>query len=423
MEVMDYFKQICSIPHCSFETKKMSEFLVDFCNKNGCKTVIDEFGTIHAIKGKPKLCLQAHYDMVCIGEAPNLELVVDNGYMMAKNSSLGADNGIGVAIMMNSISNFENIECLFTNDEEVGMIGATNFKGEIVSKYLLNLDSEDDNEVIIGCAGGLDLFASIDLQMQTTSIKNTYEVTVSRLRGGHSGIEIHKNIPNAIKVLARFLRENECKLVSIDGGERSNSIPTKAKAVVACEKELVSNNEFISVKKIESSNEVMVNGDRVLAFINSFSQGVRSYDANISIVLNSINLSLVNIKDNKVILTFFARSMDEKGLRELEFETTELAKVLGFDVSVKDRSVAWKPEITEFANDVLKQLQVFRPEAKITAIHAGLECGILKDGQKNLTVCSIGPNIHSPHSTNEKVELASVDIITKVVNNIVRKYQ
>ncbi|AQW86025.1 aminoacyl-histidine dipeptidase [Campylobacter pinnipediorum subsp. caledonicus] len=423
MEVMDYFKQICSIPHCSFETQKMSEFLVDFCNKNGCKTVMDEFGTIHAIKGKPKLCLQAHYDMVCIGEAPNLELVVDNGYMMAKNSSLGADNGIGVAIMMNAISNFENIECLFTNDEEVGMIGATNFKGEIVSKYLLNLDSEDDNEVIVGCAGGLDLFASIDSKMQITSIKNTYEVTVSRLCGGHSGIEIHKNISNAIKVLTRFLKENDCKLVSIDGGERSNSIPTKAKAVVVSEKELVSNNEFISVKKIDSSKEVMANGDIVLAFINSFSQGVRSYDANINIVLNSINLSLVNIKDGKVVLTFFARSMDEKGLRELEFETTELAKVLGFDVVVKDRSVAWKPEITDFANDILKQLQVFRPEAKITAIHAGLECGILKDGQKNLTVCSIGPNIHSPHSTNEKVELASVEIITKVVNNIVRKYQ
>ena len=182
----------------------MRECLADFARSHGCEVSIDEVGNIHAIKGEPKICLQSHYDMVCMGDAPNIKIRYDDdGFMRAHNSSLGADNGIGVAIMMQMLGEFKNIECLFTNDEEVGLIGANGFKGQLISKKLLNLDSEDDNEVIIGCAGGINVFAAMNVRDKHEAQGELYEVRVSGDPGGHSGNEIHKDIPNAIKILVK----------------------------------------------------------------------------------------------------------------------------------------------------------------------------------------------------------------------------
>ncbi|MBT0784852.1 M28 family peptidase, partial [Campylobacter upsaliensis] len=126
---------------------------------------VDNAGNIRAYKGNPKICLQSHYDMVCMGEAPNIQMYEENGYLKAKNSSLGADNGIGVSLMMQALKDFENIECLFTNDEEVGLCGANNLTHTLISNKLLNLDHESDDEVVIGCAGGVDIFANLDLKI------------------------------------------------------------------------------------------------------------------------------------------------------------------------------------------------------------------------------------------------------------------
>lgn len=423
MRILEHFKSICAVPHCSFDTQKLGDFLREFCVKNDAKVRVDEWGNIHAIKGEPKICLQSHYDMVCIGEAPNLELYEEQGFLKAKNSSLGADNGIGVAIMMSALENFKNVECLFTNDEEVGLIGANNFNGKIVSKYLLNLDSEDDNEVIIGCAGGLNIFAKISARMKKITPEQGYEVEVFGLSGGHSGVEIHKNIPNAIKILAKILRQNNAKIVSISGGERSNSIPTNAKAIVVASDFKVAKNQNIRVKKLGLFDKVLSNSDKILTLINAFAQGVRSYDKELATPINSINLSTLSQKNGSVEIEFFARAMDDSGICDLRFETSELAAALGFELSYKDRSVAWRPSQSEFAKDVLNELRNFRPNAFITAIHAGLECGVLADKQHGLVACSIGPNIYSPHSKNERVELASIKIISQVVDKILQKYQ
>ena len=145
-EVLAKFETLAAIPHCSYETDKMRDFLASYAKDKGCEVVVDSFGNVHAFKGKPKICLQSHYDMVCMGDAPKIEIVYgDDGYMRAKNSSLGADNGIGVAIMMQMISEFDDIECLFTNNEEVGMVGAAGFSGDLKADKLLNLDSEEDD--------------------------------------------------------------------------------------------------------------------------------------------------------------------------------------------------------------------------------------------------------------------------------------
>ena len=293
MRFLGYFEQICSIPHCSYQAQKLGEFLLEFSKSRGFDTKIDENFNIHAIKGKPKICLQAHYDMVCVGEAPKIELENDGEFLSAKNSTLGADNGIGLAIIMDIMDEAQDLEVLFTSDEEVGLIGANAFAGEICAPALLNLDSEDDSEVIIGCAGGLlaefrrefepcelglgelfnpefepsklglgELFSSgvsehlgtgllSNESSHSTSAENStqnssnlnanyYELSCEGLEGGHSGMQIAKNIPNAIKELAHFAKNHGANILAMSGGDRDNAIPTWAKALVSASSKLQS---------------------------------------------------------------------------------------------------------------------------------------------------------------------------------------
>ncbi|ANE36096.1 aminoacyl-histidine dipeptidase [Campylobacter iguaniorum] len=421
MKVFEYFEQICKIPHCSFETDELREYLTQFAKKHKFEVATDEFGNIHAIKGEPKICLQAHYDMVCVGLAPNLELVNDGEFLSAKGSSLGSDNGIGVAIIMEMMSKFDNLEVLITNNEEVGLLGANGFNGTLKSKNILNLDSEDENGVFIGCASGVSIFASINLS-KNEQICQVYEVEVSGLQGGHSGIEIIKNIPNAIKILAKFLAQNGCELVSLRGGERNNSIPVNAKAVVAGVN--LSSNEMVKVKSLgEQKVKTLANSKQILAFINAFSQGVRSYDESVGVVLDSINLSIIKQDNDALEIEFFARSMSDEGREELKFQTLNLASLAGFKVRFEEETQAWKPVVSEFAKDILGEMKKINKDAKMVAVHAGLECGVLINRAKNsLQACSIGPNIYSPHSINEKCEIKSVEKISKVVENILKKY-
>ena len=410
-EVMNDFKKLCEIPHCSCETEQMREFLVDFARCLGFSVNVDETGNIHAVKGKPKICLQSHYDMVCVGAAPHLELIEESGILRAKNSTLGADDGIGVAMMMGAMREFANLECLFTNDEEVGLVGANSFKGKILSPNLLNLDSEEDDRVTLGCAGGINVSAKIGAQTIKKSGK-IYEIGVTGLSGGHSGNEIHKNIPNATKLLAKFLAEEGCELISLDFGERSNSIPANAVCKALCAHEPKQRGLAWVQSLGEGEADVLVNSGKILALINSFAQGVRSYDTQLGMVNESINLSTVKQKGEVIEFDFFGRAMKREGLENL-----------GFDVRVADRSANWAPCISYFAHLVLEELQKQKPQAKFVAVHAGLECGVLVAKQPELQACSIGPNIHSPHSVNEHCEIASVEMVAEVVRNIVARLQ
>lgn len=421
-EVMSDFKKLCEIPHCSFETDKMREFLVEFAKSQGFSVNVDEIGNIHVLKGEPKICLQSHYDMVCVGAAPKLDLIEKDGILRAKNSTLGADNGIGVAMMMGAMREFANLECLFTNDEEVGLIGANGFKGKIVSQNLLNLDSEEDDRVTLGCAGGINISAKISTDFIKKS-GSVYKVLVCGLPGGHSGTQIHENIPSAIKIIGKFLAQNNCEIISFDGGERSNSIPANAVAIVISEDKLMSN-EIIMVEDLGFGEaNVLKNSDKILTLINSFAQGVRSYNTKLAMVNESINLSTIKQSENEIEFDFFGRAMSNEGVKNLGFETKSLADALGFKTKVTDRSANWEPVISDFSNIVLDELKKLNPKAKFSAVHAGLECGVLVAKQPNLQACSIGPNIHSPHSINEYCEIASVDLITKVVENIVSRLQ
>ena len=500
MRFLGYFEQICSIPHCSYQAQKLGEFLLEFSKSRGFDTKIDESFNIHAIKGKPKICLQAHYDMVCVGEAPKIELENDGEFLSAKNSTLGADNGIGLAIIMDIMDEAQDLEVLFTSDEEVGLIGANAFAGEICAPALLNLDSEDDSEVIIGCAGGLlaefrrefepcelglgELFSSsvsehfgtgllFNEGSHSTSAKNCtqnnsnlnanyYELSCEGLEGGHSGMQIAKNIPNAIKELAHFAKNHGANILAISGGDRDNAIPTWAKALVSASSKLQSKG-LVNAKKLDLlgakelfaklcdddlKNTIIMKANSAdftrrensknsrIPLLNDFllalPHGVLGWDEGLGLPKTSANLAIVRTsltsKDENARIAFsvqiYARSSSQEELAKLKNSYEAISELAGFQSSFGASSMPWEPEQSEFATSVLNALQKYRPNAKITAIHAGLECGCLsakmKQKGKKLVACSIGPNISGAHTINERCEIKSAQIIAQVVRDVLK---
>ena len=498
MRFLGYFEQICSIPHCSYQAQKLGEFLLEFSKSRGFDTKIDENFNIHAIKGKPKICLQAHYDMVCVGEAPKIELENDGKFLSAKNSTLGADNGIGLAIIMDIMDEAQDLEVLFTSDEEVGLIGANAFAGEICAPALLNLDSEDDSEVIIGCAGGLlaefrrefepcelglgELFSSSvsehfgtgllsNESSHSTSAKNCtqnssnlnanyYELSCEGLEGGHSGMQIAKNIPNAIKELAHFAKNHGANILAMSGGDRDNAIPTWAKALVSASSKLESKGlvkakklDLLGVKELfaklcddDLKNPIIMKSNSAdfirnsrnsrIPLLNDFllalPHGVLGWDEGLGLPKTSANLAIVRTsltsKDENARIAFsvqiYARSSSQEELAKLKNSYEAISELAGFQSSFGASSIPWEPEQSEFAKSLLNALQKYRPDAKITAIHAGLECGCLsakmKQKGKKLVACSIGPNISGAHTINERCEIKSAQIIAQVVRDVLK---
>ena len=500
MRFLGYFEQICSIPHCSYQAQKLGEFLLEFSKSRGFDTKIDENFNIHAIKGKPKICLQAHYDMVCVGEAPKIELENNGEFLSAKNSTLGADNGIGLAIIMDIMDEAQDLEVLFTSDEEVGLIGANAFAGEICAPALLNLDSEDDSEVIIGCAGGLlaefrrefepcelglgELFSSSASEhfgtgllsnesSHSTSAKNCtqnssnlnanyYELSCEGLEGGHSGMQIAKNIPNAIKELAHFAKNHGANILAMSGGDRDNAIPTWAKALVSASSKLQSKG-LVKAKKLDLlgakelfaklcdddlKNPIIMKSNSAdftkrensrnsrIPLLNDFllalPHGVLGWDEGLGLPKTSANLAIVRTsltsKDENARIAFsvqiYARSSSQEELAKLKNSYEAISELAGFQSSFGASSMPWEPEQSEFAKSLLNALQKYRPNAKITAIHAGLECGCLsakmKQKGKKLVACSIGPNISGAHTINERCEIKSAKIIAQVLRDLLK---
>ncbi|HEF1256431.1 TPA: M20/M25/M40 family metallo-hydrolase [Campylobacter coli] len=416
--VIENFKNLCKVPHCSYETEQMKEFLSSYAKDKGFKVSIDKAGNIHAIKGNPKICLQSHYDMVCMGEAPKVEVYEENGFLRAKNSSLGADNGIGIAIMMSAMAEFENLECLFTNDEEVGLMGVNSLEHTLSSKMLLNLDHESDDEIMIGCAGGVDIEA--ELSFSTLKARGKiYELQAQNFKGGHSGINIVRNEKSSIKEMAKFIKENKGEIISFEGGERINSIPKHAKALVHFKNE-IKGNEWIKCEfKEEGEFEICDQNEKLLNTINAFAHGVRAYDENLGIVQTSINLATLKMENQQIKFELFARSNVLDGLKQIEFETLEFFKAFDYKVRSFNFYPPWEGKANALSDKVLEALKKVSPKARVSAIHAGLECGIIEKKQE-LLCASIGPNIHNPHSTDEHCEIASVEKISRVIFEVLK---
>ena len=424
-QVLENFKKICKIDHCSANADGLLEYIVEVANKSGFNAEVDEAKNIVCYKDRRELALQCHYDMVCIGEAPNLTLVQDGNILSAKNSSLGADNGIGVSMMLALMQNGRELEYVFSADEEIGLIGAKALEIEIHAQKMINIDSETEGDVYIGCAGGVDILSSIDLELIDLKPKemNFFELEVKGLPGGHSGIDIDKDTPNSIKLLAKWLYLNRAKIVSIEGGERRNSIPRAAKATVALEKDYeIQDVEGVNYFKTDSYDRYIKQSLEIINMLHNFDHGAREFDEKMGVVKTSINLAQIFTNKKSVDVTFTARSMDNEDLRSLAKETSSFLSENSFSSKEEGFYSAWKPEVSEFTEDILKIMKKRFKSAELKALHAGLEPAVFKEKYPKMQVASIGPNIFYPHSDREYVELDSVERVYGALKDIVEIY-
>lgn len=413
------FIQLTQIPHCSHGAEALRDFLADFARERGYRVEIDGAGNILAFRGRPRLCLQAHYDMVCMGRAPDIETYKEEGWLKARGASLGADNGIAIAMMMALMERSVELEFLFTADEEVGLIGAGALNFPLYSSYMLNLDFEDEAEVCIGCAGGADIVARKKV-LQVAGSGTCYEVSVKGLAGGHSGVDIDKGIPSAIKLLGEYLYDKGVtQIASFHGGERGNSIPANAVAIV-CSEEVLEDEGGINVRTLGTKPLVYQEGERLVEMIHRFRHGVRIENETLGIPHSSINLAIITADaEGQLQIETSARAMEMGALSQITEETVGFFRGYGLDTVVKDKYPAWKPEINGFTALVGAHMQAVFGKNRTVAIHAGLECGILSQKYPDIRFASIGPTIRYPHSTREMVNLKSVKDTYAVLSRIV----
>jgi len=414
--VLEHFRKICTIPHCSYEAQEMQAYLVSCSESYGYSVSVDAVGNILAKKEGSSITLQSHYDMVCIGVNFPLELYEEKGLLLAKDSTLGADNGMGMAMMLSLMQDGYLVDVLFTAEEEVGLIGARGLELDIAAPYMLNLDSEEEGVVTIGCAGGVDIIATKNLVREKKRL-HLYRYEVSGLVGGHSGVDIDKNIPNAISLLFQKLCDTKSYIVEVHGGERRNSIPKKAEIVFGLEDKM----HFEDTTYLGQDDvDVMGESCEVIALLAGFDTGVRLLNEKMNIVETSINLALIESSKTSLRVQLSGRSMDKDALVSLEGETIDYFTNVGFEVVAEGFYTPWKPEENSFAAEVLTESQKLFKDANYGAIHAGLECGIIKEKYPHILMASIGPNIYYPHSNRESVSLDSVALVYECVKNIVR---
>lgn len=446
-QCLQTFHTICSIPHCSFQTQDMFSYICDTLKNKGYEVHSDEAKNIYAKKGNPKVCLQSHYDMVCVGDsAKNLgvETIEKDGFLYAKNSSLGADNGIGVACMLTQ--DLPDIELLFTNDEEVGMIGANHLKLGIASNLLLNLDSEAINEIVLGCAGGADIECAINLEhfsKPLDSLSSThphaYHITSRGFLGGHSGIDIHKNKENALVEYCFFLSSLEAYIVTLSIGEKRNSIPASVDSIIVCNKELptkynISHNIQFDISQIQSLNTYSsaYHKDAIVPLVCSIHSGV--YAISKQGVLSSLNLSLLYQKEQYLHLIMMARANTDALLqRTISRLQTCVPRINPHcTININGYYSPWEKSISKEHKALNLLCQIYEKHnitPHLAQIHAGLECGILKKqilantDLSHLDVISIGPTINAPHSCEESLHLGHFEQFCMILEDFITSYK
>ena len=463
--VFDYFAEINKVPRPSKHEEKMIAYLKDFAEKNSLAFKTDEAGNVLIAKpatpgmeGRPTVVLQGHMDMVCEKRSDRvidfendpIETFIDGEWMRAKGTTLGADDGIGVALAMailtDSTIKHGPIECLFTRDEETGLTGAFAIEpGFMTGKYLINLDSEDEGEIFIGCAGGVN--TDIEFEYYAESIPEGYvamRVVVDKLTGGQSGDDINKNRANANKVLARFLYDiggkYDVKLCSIDGGNLHNAIPRHAEAVIAVPEEqkheirsdfnifaaaiqdeyhtTEPTAEFL-MESVETPETAIddITANNLIAALNAVHNGVYEWSQDIpNFVETSSNLASVKMpEEGKIKIVASQRSSTHSQLDAVCNVVASAFNLAGADVLINEGYPGWKPnpdsELLKITVEKYKEL--FGKEPKVRAIHAGLECGLFSEKYPGLDMVSFGPTLRGVHSPDEKLLIPTVEMVWK----------
>lgn len=428
------FKTIAKIPKCSSNASKMMDYIVGYASELGYDVLIDNAANVLCKIGeKQKICLQAHYDMVCMGDVANISLMEENGFLKAKNSTLGADNCIGVAYMLLLMKDYKNIEYLFTADEEIGLIGAKNINLPIASKYLINTDTECEYDIGIGCAGGYlieaDFFVSFN---ELSSDSNIYRLKTKKFPGGHSGFDAHKGIKNAIKETAYFLKSlSEAKIISFCGGEKINSIPKDVEAVFAVNREISDYaSDMFLIEKIEKIDNAkyfaIAESDKIIDILVSLPSGILGFNDEFLTVSDSVNLAIVTQEADRLRFTIMGRANSNLLIAKNLLSIQTIMKLFDFcNIKILDTYPAWEADKNDLALIVKEIFSDVLGKADFRVVHAGFECGVLREKYPHLQVVSVGPNIYNPHSLSERVDIKSTQrvyiAIKKVIDTILSR--
>lgn len=458
-ELWNHFSEINAVPRPSKKEERIIEFMMQFGKKLGLQTTKDEVGNViikkpasKGMENRQTVVLQSHLDMVHQKNASTkfdfntqgIDMFVDGDWVKANGTTLGADNGIGVASIMTLLASDKiahpAIEALFTIDEETGMTGALNLKGGVLSgKILLNLDTEDDNELTIGCAGGIDVTATGSYTLESTPANFSFcSIHVKGLTGGHSGMDIYKGRGNANKIMNRVLTEASEKfgirIAMIDGGSLRNAIPRESVAEIAIEEKNI-NAFFDLIKSLEGelkleykttdpnfslTGELSKEDKRVLQAgfqtkllksLYACQNGVYRMSPDIEhLVQTSNNLARVLVKDGEYSFQCLTRSSVDSEKMDLANTLRHTFELIGARVQFSGSYPGWTPNpdasIIKIMNDLYKEM--YNENALVNACHAGLECGILGANYPGMQMISFGPNIRGAHSPDEKVQISSV---------------
>lgn len=472
-----YFEEICKIPRLSKNEGKIRRYLIDFAVTNSLNYKEDNVGNILIIRPASKgfenrktIVLQSHMDMVGEKNAdyshnwdtdPIIPYIKD-GWICAKGTTLGADDGIGIAAQMAILSDKTietgKIECLFTVDEESGMTGAINLKPDFFSgNTLINLDSEDEGILYIGCAGGMDTIGTMKyISRKSEEDQAAFEISVTGLHGGHSGDEIHKGYGSSVKIMNRLLRTLFDKFGSsiskFDGGNLRNAIPREAFATTTVKKEFSTDYQQaiadfssliktemgqiepdlkISFKTAEIPTSVMSREDqlKLLKSLEDCPHGVIDWSKEMDdLVETSTNLASVKfLSDNSISIVTTQRSSIEKSKKEIASRVELSLKIACSEVVHSDGYPGWKPNLSSEILKITRSsfLKQYGHEPRIRAIHAGLECGLIYEKNKTIDMISFGPSIKGAHTPEEMINIESTrmfwDLLVNVVKNIPEK--
>ncbi len=473
-DVFKYFEEISNIPRGSGDTKKISDYVANFAKERNLKYIQDEYNNVVIYKNasnghgdRETVILQGHMDMVCEKEPgydidfinDGLTLELNDGVISAKGTTLGGDDGIAVAYMLAILDSDEyehpDLECVFTADEEIGMLGAAAMDMSVLKgKTMINLDSEDEGYMLVSCAGGMTSTVHIPYQKEENT-QGEYELVVSGLLGGHSGVEIDKGRANSNMILGRVLYEmskiaESMRIVSIQGGLKDNAIPNRSKATIKLDKKdadkckdtvkslnVILKNEY----KITDQNiDVSIKDDiscgtfamdklstkRMITALVNIPNGIQKMSFDIeNLVETSLNLGILKMEPekNEITMSFSVRSSMESEKHEMANKLQCLAETLGGYLENAGEYPAWEYKeespLRELMVKTFKEQYGYEPV--VQAIHAGVECGLFAGQIQGFDAVSIGPDMKDVHTPKECMMVDSVDRTWKYLLKVLEK--
>ena len=467
--VFYYFERMCEIPHGSGNTKQISDFCVDFAKEQGLEYYQDADNNIIIIKEasagyemSEPVILQGHLDMVCEKtadctkdmEKEGLDVYIDGDFVRAKDTTLGGDNGIAVAMAMAILEDktlsHPRVEAVFTVDEEIGLLGAGSIDvSPLKGKTMINIDSEDEGIFTVSCAGGNSTICRLPINKKGYE-GVVYTLEITGCKGGHSGVEIDKGRSNAAVLMGRLLQDIQngasLQIVSVDGGLKDNAIPVQSKAVIVCDQEIVVKasveqmqsvftNEYAGVdpdiqitftREDKSKVNVMdeTSTQKVICLLTCMPNGIQKMSMDIAgLVQTSLNIGIVETHEDYFRMSFCVRSSVDSEREMLNRRIGTLIKQLGGTMEIEGAYPGWEYKKDSRLRDLM--VEVFKDqygkEPTVEAIHAGLECGMFAGKIPGLDCVSIGPNLDQIHTVRENMSISSVQRVYEFVLEVLKR--